>query len=277
MLLGAVADDLTGATDLSLMIARNGMRTIQYIGEPATDADFDDAEAVVVALKSRTIPATEAVALSTGSARALIAAGAEQLMFKYCSTFDSTDAGNIGPVAEALLDVVGAPIAIACPAFPAAGRSIYQGHLFVGGDKPTKESSLHLAMYGKRADAGAVVHLHSTHSVAVSILVGLDARDVLPPLTAYYVMRVGRLPLVPYFPPGDEALAKAVWGFAGAHHAMLLANHGPVVAGTTLANAQYAAEELEETAKLFLMLRGAAVRTLTPQQVADLRRCYDLK
>ena len=154
--------------------------------------------------------------------------------------------------------------------FDAAGR-------YIGGDKPTKESSLHLAMYGKRADAGAVVHLHSTHSVAVSILVGLDARDVLPPLTAYYVMRVGRLPLVPYFPPGDEALAKAVWGFAGAHHAMLLANHGPVVAGTTLANAQYAAEELEETAKLFLMLRGAAVRTLTPQQVADLRRRYDLE
>jgi Sugar-binding N-terminal domain len=87
MLLGAVADDLTGATDLSPMIARNCMRTIQYIGEPATDADFDDAEAVVVALKSRTIPATEAIALSTGSARALIAAGAEQLMFKYLLHF----------------------------------------------------------------------------------------------------------------------------------------------------------------------------------------------
>jgi uncharacterized protein YgbK (DUF1537 family) len=146
MLLGAVADDLTGATDLSLMIARNGMRTIQYIGEPANDADFDDAEAVVVALKSRTIPATEAIALSTGSARALVAAGAEQLMFKYCSTFDSTDAGNIGPVAEALLDLVGAPIAIACPAFPAAARSIYQGHLFVGGvllsDSPMRDHPL---------------------------------------------------------------------------------------------------------------------------------------
>src|SRR5665213_1690509 len=134
MLLGAVADDLTGATDLSLMLARNGMRTVQYIGVPTSDADFDDAEAVVVALKSRTIPATEAIALSTSSAHVLIAAGAEQLMFKYCSTFDSTDAGNIGPVAEALLDLVSASIAIVCPAFPAAARTVYSGHLFVGGE-----------------------------------------------------------------------------------------------------------------------------------------------
>jgi ribulose-5-phosphate 4-epimerase/fuculose-1-phosphate aldolase len=154
--------------------------------------------------------------------------------------------------------------------FDAAGR-------LIGGDKPTKESFLHFAMYKNRASAGAVVHLHSTHSVAVSVLDGLDARDVLPPLTAYYVMRVGRLPLVPYFPPGDEALANAVSEFAGAHHAMLLSNHGPVVAGTTLDDAQFAAEELEETAKLFLMLRGAAVRSLTPAQCADLRRRYDLK
>ena len=146
MLLGAVADDLTGATDLSLTLARNGMRTIQYIGVPAADADFDDAEAVVVALKSRTIPATEAIALSTSSAHVLIAAGAEQLMFKYCSTFDSTDAGNIGPVAEALLDLVSASIAIVCPAFPAAARTVYSGHLFVGGellsDSPMRDHPL---------------------------------------------------------------------------------------------------------------------------------------
>ena len=132
MLLGAIADDLTGATDLALMLARNGMRTLQYVGVPATGADFGDAEAVVVALKTRTVPAAEAIASSVASARVLLANGAEQLLFKYCSTFDSTDAGNIGPVAEALLDLTGAPIAIACPAFPAAGRSIYQGHLFVG-------------------------------------------------------------------------------------------------------------------------------------------------
>lgn len=144
----------------------------------------------------------------------------------------------------------------------------------VGGDKATKEAFLHLAMYGERVDAAAVVHLHSTHSVAVSMLEGVDAGDVLPPLTAYYVMRVGRLPLVPYFPPGDEALARAVGKLAGSHHAVLLANHGPVVAGTSLANAQYATEELEETAKLFLMVRGAAVRALTPAQVAHLRQTY---
>ena len=111
-------------------------------------------------------------------------------------------------------------------------------------------------MYGQRADARAVVHLHSTHSVAVSLLADVDPKDALPPLTAYFVMRVGRLPLAPYFPPGDETLARAVEALAGEHHAVLLANHGPVVAGTSLENAQYATEELEETAKLFLMLRG---------------------
>ncbi len=104
-------------------------------------------------------------------------------------------------------------------------------------------------MYWQRNDATAVVHLHSTHSVAVSILADVDPNDVLPPLTAYFVMRVGSLPLAPYFPPGDAALAKAVEKLAGRHHAVLLANHGPVVAGSSLANAQFAAEELEETAK----------------------------
>ncbi|MET3899794.1 uncharacterized protein YgbK (DUF1537 family) [Devosia sp. UYZn731] len=146
MLLGAIADDLTGATDLALMLARNGMKTVQYIGVPPEGADFGDAEAVVVALKSRTIPASEAVALSLASAKALLAGGAEQIIFKYCSTFDSTDAGNIGPVAEALLDLLDAPIAVACSAFPAAGRSIYMGHLFVGqvllSESPMKDHPL---------------------------------------------------------------------------------------------------------------------------------------
>ena len=122
MLLGAIADDLTGATDLSLMLARNGMRTVQYIGVPPEGTGFADAEAVVVALKSRTIPAAQAVEQTLLAAKSLLAAGAEQLIFKYCSTFDSTDQGNIGPVAEALLDLLDEPIAIACPAFPAAGR-----------------------------------------------------------------------------------------------------------------------------------------------------------
>jgi 3-dehydro-4-phosphotetronate decarboxylase len=153
--------------------------------------------------------------------------------------------------------------------FDAAGR-------LIGGDAPTKEVFLHFCMYGQRSDARAVVHLHSTHSVAVSLLADIDPRDALPPLTAYFVMRVGRLPLAPYFPPGDEQLAKAVAALAGAHHAVLLANHGPVVAGTSLENAQYATEELEETAKLFLMLRGHSIRPLTPAQVETLRERYKL-
>jgi len=110
----------------------------------------------------------------------------------------------------------------------------------------------------------------------VSILRDIDPDDVLPPLTAYYIMRIGRLPLVPYFAPGDTALADAVRSLAGRHHAMLLANHGPVVAGTTLANAQYASEELEETAKLFLMLQHHAKRMLTPEQVEDLKKRFNL-
>lgn len=141
----------------------------------------------------------------------------------------------------------------------------------VGGDPPTKELFLHRVMYEGRADAGAVVHLHSTHSVAVSVLADIDQHDVLPPITAYYVMRVGRLPLVPYFPPGDSKLADAVRPLVGRHHAVLLANHGPVVAGTSLATAAAAIEELEETAKLHLLLRGHPVRPLTPAQVDDLR------
>src|ERR1041384_3076378 len=140
----------------------------------------------------------------------------------------------------------------------------------VAGAPPTKESFLHRVMYEERDDTGAVVHLHSTHSVAVACLAEIDPHDVLPPITAYYVMRVGRLPLVPYFRPGDMALAEAVRGFAGRHHAVLLANHGPVVAGSDLDAAVNAVEELEETAKLFLLLRGAKTRYLTPAQVKEL-------
>jgi ribulose-5-phosphate 4-epimerase/fuculose-1-phosphate aldolase len=141
----------------------------------------------------------------------------------------------------------------------------------VAGDKPTKEAFLHRVMYAARTDARAVVHLHSTHSVAVSCLHGLDHADCLPPLTAYYVMRVGRLPLVPYHPPGDESLAQAVAALAGEHHAVLLSNHGPLVAGSSLENAMYATEELEETARIFLLLGDRATRTLTQAQVEDLR------
>ena len=146
----------------------------------------------------------------------------------------------------------------------------------LSGDTPTKEAFLHFSMYGERATAGAVVHLHSTHATAVSILRDVDPADVMPALTAYYIMRVGRLPLVPYFAPGDPDLAHAVRALAGRHHAVLLANHGPVVAGTSLTDAQYATEELEETAKLFLLLQSHALRTLSPEQVADLRARFNL-
>lgn len=144
----------------------------------------------------------------------------------------------------------------------------------VSGDAPTKEAFLHLSMYRKRPQCEAVVHLHSTHAVAVSCLCGLDISDCLPPLTAYYVMRIGRLPLIRYFPPGDQALAQEVEAVATTHHAVLLANHGPVVSGTSLDAAMSATEELEETAKLFLLLRGEKTSPLTTAQVEELRQRF---
>jgi ribulose-5-phosphate 4-epimerase/fuculose-1-phosphate aldolase len=140
----------------------------------------------------------------------------------------------------------------------------------LSGDPPTKEAFLHLAMYGERPRAKAIVHLHSIHSVAVSCLCGLDHSNVLPPLTAYQVMRVGKLPLVPYFPPGDSELAEAVRRMSARHHCLLLANHGPVVAGSSLEEAVYATEELEETARLFLLLRGQDFQPLNPADVTEL-------
>lgn len=144
----------------------------------------------------------------------------------------------------------------------------------LAGARPSKEAFLHAAVYRSRPDAGAVVHTHSTHSVAVSCLADVDAHDVLPPLTAYYVMRVGRLPLLPYHAPGDASLEDLAERTAAEHHAFLLANHGPVVAGADLASAADALEELEETARLHLLLRGERTRPLSPDQVADLHRRY---
>ena len=144
----------------------------------------------------------------------------------------------------------------------------------VGGDAPSKEAFLHQCVYEMRPTAQAIVHLHSTHSVAISCLAGLNEDDVLPPLTAYYVMRVGKLPLVPYFPPGDTRLAAAVRQVAADHAAVLLANHGPVVAGSSLDAAIGAIEELEATAKLFLLLHGHSIRPLDAAQVQELRKLY---
>jgi 3-dehydrotetronate 4-kinase len=131
VLLGAIADDFTGATDLCNTLVRRGMRSVQLIGVPAA-GDIPDAEALVVALKSRTIPAPAAVAESLAALAFLRGAGARQILFKYCSTFDSTEAGNIGPVAEALMAALGTDFTLFCPAFPEAGRTIYKGYLFVG-------------------------------------------------------------------------------------------------------------------------------------------------
>lgn len=132
MLLGAIADDLTGATDLALTLSREGMRTIQTVGVPSKDLDLAEVDAVVVALKSRTNRAEDAVGLSLDALRFLQAAGARQILFKYCSTFDSSPAGNIGPVTEALMQALQTDLTIICPAFPANGRTVYKGHLFVG-------------------------------------------------------------------------------------------------------------------------------------------------
>lgn len=133
MLLGAIADDFTGATDLCSMLVRGGMRTVQLIGVPKPDLPVPEADAVVVALKSRTIAARQAVEQSLAALHWLQAAGARQYFFKYCSTFDSTEQGNIGPVADALIAALSCGFALACPAFPTNARTVYQGHLFVGG------------------------------------------------------------------------------------------------------------------------------------------------
>ncbi|MGF1529213.1 MAG: aldolase [Candidatus Competibacterales bacterium] len=155
--------------------------------------------------------------------------------------------------------------------FDAAGR-------WVDGDKPTKEMPLHSAFYDTRPDkTGAVVHLHSSHSVAWSMVPEVDPDDVLPPLTAYSVMRLGKVKLLPYFRPGDPAMGEAVRGLAGKRSAVLLANHGPVVAAKDLEAAVYAMEELEETAKLALLTRGCHPRLLNAAQVRDVVDTFDVE
>jgi ribulose-5-phosphate 4-epimerase/fuculose-1-phosphate aldolase len=146
----------------------------------------------------------------------------------------------------------------------------------IGGDKPSKEVFMHRAFYTARADVGAVVHLHSTMATAVACLPDVDEANPIPPLTPYFVMRIGRrMPVVPYYRPGDPAMEPAIHRAAQDARAVLLANHGPVVSGKSLTDAVYAAEELEEAAKLFLLLRRETPRLLTPRQVDDLLRTFN--
>jgi 3-dehydro-4-phosphotetronate decarboxylase len=155
--------------------------------------------------------------------------------------------------------------------FDEAGR-------LLSGDPPTKEMPLHAAFYETRGTGcGAVVHLHSTHSVALSLLPETDPDNVLPPLTAYSIMRLGKVKLLPYFRPGDAAMGEAIRGLAGRRSAVLLANHGPVVAGKDLEAAVYAMEELEETARLALLLRGCNPRLLDAAQIADLVETFEVE
>jgi ribulose-5-phosphate 4-epimerase/fuculose-1-phosphate aldolase len=154
---------------------------------------------------------------------------------------------------------------------PARIAKLDGGFAHVGGDKPSKEVFMHRAFYAAREDAGAVVHLHSTWATAVACLADVDQANPIPPLTPYFVMRIGRtMPVVPYYRPGDAAMEPAITEAARGARAVLLANHGPVVSGRTLTDAVYAAEELEEAAKLFMLLRREDTRLLSPAQVDDL-------
>ena len=151
------------------------------------------------------------------------------------------------------------------------------GGAHVDGDSPTKEMSLHTAFYDTRSSAGAVVHLHSCHSVAWSMMPEVDADDVLPPLTPYGLMKLGRVKLLPFFLPGDPAMGEAVRGLAGRRSAVMLANHGPVVAGADVEAACNAVEELEDTARLAMLTRGTNARALTPDQVRAVVTTFDVE
>jgi len=151
-----------------------------------------------------------------------------------------------------------------------------EGNL-IGGDPPTKEMSLHAAFYDTRSTAGAVVHLHSCYSVAWSMMPDIDEDNFLPPMTPYSIMKLGKVKLLPFFRPGDPAMGEAVRGLAGKRSAVMLANHGPVVAGKDVEAACYAIEELEETARLAILMRGIDARTLSPDQVSDLVTHFDVE
>ena len=215
-------------------------------------------------------------AISTGRAEA---AQREQIVAFGRSLFDrGLTAGSSGNISVRLDDGWLLTSTNACLGNldPARLAKLDWNGRHVGGDAPSKEAFLHRAMYEERAGAGAIVHLHATHSAAVSCMCGLDHDDCIPPLTPYFVMKIGRLPLVPYHRPGDPALGAAIRGLARRHCAVLLANHGPVVSGASLDAAVYATEELEETAKLFLLLRNTPTSPLTAAQIDELRSAFKL-
>ena len=154
--------------------------------------------------------------------------------------------------------------------FDAKGR-------LIGGDPPTKEMPLHTAFYDTRSAAGAVVHLHSCHAVALSMMPDIDPDNFLPPLTPYAIMKLGKVKLLPFFRPGDLAMGAAVRGLAGKRTAVMLANHGPVVAGKDIEAACHAIEELEDTARLAMLLRGLPARMLSDAQITDLVTHFDVE
>jgi ribulose-5-phosphate 4-epimerase/fuculose-1-phosphate aldolase len=159
---------------------------------------------------------------------------------------------------------------------PAQISHLDQDFRLLSGDPPTKETPLHSAFYETRAGTGAVVHLHSTHSVALSMMPDVDPDDVLPPLTPYTIMRVGKVKLLPFFLPGDDGMGDAVRGLAGKRSAVLLANHGPVVAGKDIWAAAFAMEELEETAKLAMLTRGLAPNALSTDNISAIVKKFNV-
>lgn len=185
--------------------------------------------------------------------------------------------GSAGNISAAVDDGLLITPTNSCLGFldPARIAKIDRGGRHLSGDPPSKEIFLHQAFYDTRPGTGAVVHLHSTYATALSCLAETDPDDAIPPLTPYVVMRVGRVKLLPYVRPGDPALGTLIRDLNGRHAAVLLANHGPTVAAKDLETAVYASEELEETAKLVLLLRGQQVRLLDEAQVAELVRVFN--
>lgn len=184
--------------------------------------------------------------------------------------------GSAGNISAAVEDGILMTPTNSCLGFldPARLSKLDRDGNHVSGDKPSKEVFLHRAFYETREGTGAVVHLHSTFATALSCLADTDPDDCIPPLTPYVVMRVGAVKLLPYVKPGDERMGEMIRGLEGRHAAVLLANHGPVVTGRDIASAVYAAEELEETAKLLVLLRDAPRRMLSPENVAKLKAVF---